>query len=477
MIDHLIDHFDRPKSNSIIQGHEKALRLKKFSNLKSEIMYMPLKAVIKTAKIRKDNTCIIGLQYCYTNEKRVQLNSGLFINPQYWNNKKRCISDTLPKSIGNSTELNKQLNRELRKAEDIISIGIQRNENPLDFIKKYYKPDQTIEFILNEIDSNNSRELLNDINFNKNIYFQIDDYIKVKTKKVSADMPRIYRNMKDHLQAFEVFRKKLITFEILNINFYEEFVDFLTFEYIISRRKDSPVGLKTNTVGKTINQFKTFLKDRIKKGLVASINMDDWIVLRVDVDAVYLSLKEINAIKSVNLQNHLHLVEYKNDLVLGCLTGLRFSDFSKIKQHDLRDGMLFKKQQKSDHWVVIPLRIDALKILENRSFENFKPPTNPEFNRHIKILAKLAGITESITHSYKKGNKLISETRPKCDWITSHTCRRSFCTNEFLAGTPVSLIMKISGHKSEKDFYKYIRISPEAAAYKIKDIWKERGEI
>ena len=52
MIDHLIDHFDRPKSNSIIQGHEKALRLKKFSNLKSEIMYMPLKAVIKTAKIR-----------------------------------------------------------------------------------------------------------------------------------------------------------------------------------------------------------------------------------------------------------------------------------------------------------------------------------------------------------------------------------------------------------------------------------------
>ena len=448
-----------------------------FSNSKSEKMNMPLKAVIKTAKIRKDKTCIIGIQYCYTNEKRVKLNSGLSINPQYWNSKKCCISDTLPESLGDFNELNKLLHAELRKAEDIITIGIQRNENPLEFLKKYYKPDQSIECIKNEINSNINQELLKDVNFNKNIYFQIDEYIKVKTKKVSADMPRIYRNMKDHLQAFETFRKKPISFDILNLNFYEEFVDYLTYDYVIARRKDSPVGLKTNTVGKTINQFKTFLKDRIKKGLIAAINMEDWIVLRVDVDAIYLSLKEINAIKNVNLLNYPHLVEYKNDLVLGCLTGLRFSDFSKIKQHDLREGMLFKKQQKSDHWVVIPLRTDALKILENRSFENFKPATNPEFNRHIKTLAKLAGITESITHSYKKGNKLIAETRAKCDWITSHTCRRSFCTNEFLAGTPVSLIMKISGHKSEKDFYKYIRISPEAAAYKIKDIWKERGEM
>lgn len=34
----------------------------------------------------------------------------------------------------------------------------------------------------------------------------------------------------------------------------------------------------------------------------------------------------------------------------------------------------------------------------------------------------------------------------------SHTCRRSFCTNEFLDGTPVQLIMGISGHKTEKAF-------------------------
>ena len=31
--------------------------------------------------------------------------------------------------------------------------------------------------------------------------------------------------------------------------------------------------------------------------------------------------------------------------------------------------------------------------------------------------------------------------------------------DEFLAGTPVELIMKISGHRSLKDFYRYIKVT------------------
>ena len=67
--------------------------------------------------------------------------------------------------------------------------------------------------------------------------------------------------------------------------------------------------------------------------------------------------------------------------------------------------------------------------------------------------------------------------KPKYALITTHTCRRSFCTNEFLAGTPPELIMKISGHKSLKDFYKYIRITSEEAGKKIREIWERRGEM
>lgn len=440
-------------------------------------MKLPIVAVCKAAKARKDGTAVVSIQYCFNSEERAELGTGIAIPPKFWNRKRKCVSSSLPDSFGAPEKLNEKIEQELKKAQQIVSLGLQRKENPLDFFKEHYNSGRSFQDIVNELDNVDNKKFLNDIYLNKDIYFQIDDYIKTKTKKVSADMPRIYRNMKDHLLAFETFRETPITFESLDINFYDSFVDFLTYDYVLARRKKRVVGLKTNTVGKTIKQFKTFLKDRIKKKIIVDFDMDDWIVLQVEVDAVYLSVKEIKAINDVCLDKHPHLMDYKSDLMLGCLTGLRFSDFSKIKQDDLRDGMLFKKQQKSDHWVVIPLRKDAQRILENRSFENFKPLTNAEFNRHIKNLARLAGITEPVTHSYKKGNKLITETKPKCDWITSHTCRRSFCTNEFLAGTPVSLIMKISGHKSERDFFKYIRISPEEAAYKMQDIWKQRGEL
>jgi len=155
---------------------------------------------------------------------------------------------------------------------------------------------------------------------------------------------------------------------------------------------------------------------------------------------------------------------------------LRFSDFSKLEEHDVREEMLYKKQQKSNHWIVVPLRPEAKEILCSRFRLNLNPPRNAEFNRHLKTIAKLSGITALVKHSYRKGNKIIEEVKPKYHWISSHTCRRSFCTNEFLAGTPVELIMKISGHKSVKDFYKYIRISPEEAGQKIKKIWQQRGE-
>jgi len=119
----------------------------------------------------------------------------------------------------------------------------------------------------------------------------------------------------------------------------------------------------------------------------------------------------------------------------------------------------------------------ANEILIDRFRKEIPAVNNPDFNANIKEIGRLAGICETIKFSYKKGNKDIEVIKPKYGWITSHTCRRSFCTNEFLAGTPVELIMKISGHKSLTGFYRYIRISPEEAGRKIKEIWETRNAV
>src|SRR5450756_1938305 len=274
-------------------------------------------------------------------------------------------------------------------------------------------------------------------------------------------MVRTYKVVKRRLSAFQKHRQEEITFSGFDFNFYEALVSYLTYDHMHMRRKILIRDLKKNSVGTTIKQLRIFLRDRIRRKIIPSIDLTDFKILDEETDAIYLSTQEIRALYDVDLskQRHLLLGRFRDLFVLGCITGLRFSDYSIIKPEDIRNGMLHKKQSKSDHWVIIPLRQEARDILINR-FKGLVPKTtNEELNRHIKTIGELTGINTLIKASYKKGNQDFEIVKPKYAWITSHTCRRSFCTNEFLAGTPVELIMKISGHKSVKDFYKYIRIT------------------
>ncbi len=51
--------------------------------------------------------------------------------------------------------------------------------------------------------------------------------------------------------------------------------------------------------------------------------------------------------------------------------------------------------------------------------------------------------------------------------VTNHTARRSFCTNAYKSGMPTIDIMSISGHKSERIFLNYIKVTEDERAIKI----------
>jgi integrase len=235
--------------------------------------------------------------------------------------------------------------------------------------------------------------------------------------------------------------------------------------------------LKLNTIGKTINQLRIFIKDRVRRKIIPPLDLSDYKVPSEDSDTIYLTRDEIEKIYYADLSQFPYLCEYRDLFVLACMTGLRFSDFSTLHPEDVRNNMLYKKQEKTDTPVVIPLRPLA-RIAFMRQFGSTCPAvSNPEFNRHIKRIGEIAGICQPVTFISKKGAENVVVTKPKFEWITTHTARRSFCTNELLSGTPVSLIMRISGHKKESSFYRYVKISPEEAALRIEELWRERNEM
>ena len=58
----------------------------------------------------------------------------------------------------------------------------------------------------------------------------------------------------------------------------------------------------------------------------------------------------------------------------------------------------------------------------------------------------------------------MSKHVPKYMLVKTHTARRSFCTNAYLAGVPVIDIMAISTHTTESSFMRYIKVTKEQQA-------------
>ena len=84
------------------------------------------------------------------------------------------------------------------------------------------------------------------------------------------------------------------------------------------------------------------------------------------------------------------------------------------------------------------------------------------FNQHLKNICRRIGFTEPVTFNYTRGGNVITETRQKWELISSHSARRSFATNAYLTNRlePYK-IMAITGHTTEKSFFRYIKVTKE----------------
>jgi Phage integrase family. len=422
-----------------------------------------VKPIIRKGKCSKNGNHTVFLQYCYTSVKRVLISTGISIPETYWDKTTCNILSSLPAEYGSSDSLQKSLHTQLSKAEKIIRYAIkQKHSCPMQFLKRnFHLPDC---WDLDQMEDDN----------NLSVFYQIDRYLEDKKGMIQPATVTVIKTMKKHLLSFQEYIGYKITFDSFNAVFYEQFVRYLTFEIPVMRRTTVIKGLKMNTVGKTVKQLKTFIKDRINKKIVPYIDLSFFKGLEEDVEGVFLDWNELSKIFHLDLSKYQSLIKYRDLFIVGCLTGLRFSNYSTLNRSQLKNGLLHVRQNKTGATVVIPLREDARKILVDKYDMRMPRVSMANFNYYIKEVLRLAVIDEPVKITHKRGNRIIEEIRPKYAWVSSHTARRSFCTNEYLAGTPNDLIMGISGHKTETAFRKYIKADKIKKASMIKDLWDGR---
>jgi hypothetical protein len=190
--------------------------------------------------------------------------------------------------------------------------------------------------------------------------------------------------------------------------------------------------------------------------------------IRESVQNIYLTESELKKIYELDLSSDPVQRVARDIFLIGCYTAQRFSDFSRIIPANIRplenNKMVIELiQQKTGEKVIIPIRYELDEILKRY---NYTVPKTYEqkVNDRIKKIGEKAGITEPVNLEQNKGGLKVKTEVKKCDLIVTHTARRSGCTNMYLAGIPTIAIMKISGHKTEREFLKYIKVSKEETA-------------
>jgi len=193
-----------------------------------------------------------------------------------------------------------------------------------------------------------------------------------------------------------------------------------------------------------------------------------------ETDAIYLTEHEISTLYKIDLSKNKKLERVRDLFVFGCYVGLRYSDYSTIKPDNIIKiaGEDFIKliTTKTKELVIIPCNPIVLEILQKYKDNYNSLPraySNQKFNDYIKEVCELAELKET-------GRLSTDAKKPLFECVTSHTARRSFATNLYLDGYPTIEIMKITGHKTEKSFMKYIKVSKLDAAKRLSAHMKKR---
>lgn len=251
--------------------------------------------------------------------------------------------------------------------------------------------------------------------------------------------------------------------------------------------KDNDVILYTNSITEEfLDDFIMYLEDKgykhnyvdhiltMCKAMVKKAGLNNYAIdpsyMNVELDkedtfSIYLSTIDISRIYYFDKLTRIE-TKTKDLFVVGCLTALRYSDYSTLTKSNIDGETIVKVTKKTGVKVHIPMH-DILKEIITK-YDGFPAGTTTQnFNREIRKICKKIGFTDPVTYTCTKGGQLISITKPKYELIRSHTARRSAATNMILAGMQPFQVMAITGHKSEKCFFKYVKLTREQIARQI----------
>jgi len=274
---------------------------------------------------------------------------------------------------------------------------------------------------------------------------------------ISMTTIKNYKSLLTRLQEYSIARSVGLTFESIDLDFYDDFKSFL-FE-------DGKCGMAG--FGKHIKVLKALMSLAMDKGLHNNTIFRHKLFKKVTVktNKIYLTKEEIKQIEDLDLSEEPSLDRERDRFLTSYYFLTRYSDSVKIRKKDFfeKSGRFYLRyfQVKTDRECVVPAREAALSVLEKRDYD-LSGDTNQEANRKLKTICAMAEINTLVQEGNRSG--------PKWKFVTTHTARRSAATHLALQGVNLKIIADLGGWENVETLRTYLRSSGLDSAEVAKDL-------
>jgi len=415
------------------------------------------------------------------NNEKVVLPSYFSVKPNDWNDKKQKAKESIMYDEEAGITINDRIKSLTSKIESVFNAYTDKHS-------KFPEPDAFKTLLVNELnrsEESTERAPAKDlITFTGQFIRDSETGLRLSDRgtPISKNSIKIYNTFKKNLEDFKKKKGYDVSLDNMGLEFFEDFK-----EYMVTDRK-----YNTNTVAKHIRTIKTIINDARDRGLTAAtFSGKRYRAITEETDSIYLTETELDALYDLDLTDNQRLDRVRDLFLVGCYTGLRFSDFTNIASGNIIEGSKGRfidiEMQKTGNSVAIPILpvVEAIMEKYKDRTDNSLPPdiSNQKMNQYLKEIGEIAASNDRIKKRYPKaafnddieqqqtkaGMRAVTHT-PKYKLISSHTARRSFATNAYHRGVPVLSIMSITGHRTETSFMKYIKVTPMEHAEIVMDI-------
>jgi site-specific recombinase XerD len=164
---------------------------------------------------------------------------------------------------------------------------------------------------------------------------------KESTKRAAGQVIR-------NLREFKEKTGRSLHFDAIDLDFYDKYLEF-------AKGKE----YSQNSIGNHIKYIKVFMREAFERGLTKNTFYQSkrFKKLQEESVSIYLTKEELLKLEELDLSANLRLDKVRDMFLVGCYTGLRFSDLNQLKIENIQKGrrVIKVRTQKTDETVVIPI--------------------------------------------------------------------------------------------------------------------------